>query len=89
MSDFVTVEAYLHKYKMEALEAALDEDGIDIDDYMQDCLIDLYAEMVPEEIQQEIRERIDAERTAKSLKSAEQHTAPASEELVLPAGPSM
>lgn len=73
--DFVTVEACLHKYKMEALQEATGEEGIDIDDYMQDCLIDLYAEMVPEEVQQQIRERIDAEHTARHQQSTEQQTA--------------
>lgn len=63
-SDFETIELCLHKYKLEALESALGGQGSNVQDYMQERLIELYAESVPYETQQKIRRRIDAEKAS-------------------------
>ncbi len=62
MSGDVQMELYLQKYKMEALSAVLAEQGSSVEKRMQRMLNDLYTELVPVETQQEIRNRIDAER---------------------------
>ena len=64
MSGDVQMELYLHQYKMEALSSVLAEQGSSVEERMQEMLIDLYAELVPVETQQEIRARIDAEHAA-------------------------
>lgn len=65
MSGDVQLELWLHEYKMEALASVLNEQGTTVENRMQGMLIDLYAELVPQEVQQEIRSRLDAERAAK------------------------
>lgn len=55
---FAEITLWLHQYKLEALEAVL---GNDVQEVMQERLIELYAELVPGRVQQEIRQRIDAE----------------------------
>lgn len=60
-TDFAKVEPILHKYKMEALEKALQDSGKSVEELMQEYLISLYSEKVPFAVQQSIRERIDSE----------------------------
>ena len=64
MSGDVQLELWLHEYKLDALSSVLKEQGTTVEKRMQEMLIDLYAELVPYEVQQEIRTRIDAEYTA-------------------------
>lgn len=64
MSGDVQMELWLHEYKMAALSSVLEEQGTTVEKRMQEMLVDLYAELVPHEVQQEIRRRIDAERAA-------------------------
>lgn len=61
MSGDVSVELWLHEYKARALEAALDEYGVTLQDEMQARLADLYADMVPLDMRREIDQRIEAE----------------------------
>lgn len=65
MSGDVQLELWLHEYKMEALASVLNEQGTTVEKRMQGMLIDLYTELVPQEVRQEIRSRLDAERAAK------------------------
>lgn len=64
MSGDVQMELWLHEYKMAALSSVLEEQGASVEKRMQETLVDLYAELVPQDVQQEIRQRIDAERAA-------------------------
>ena len=64
MSGDVQLELWLSEYKMDALSSVLEEQGTTVEERMQEMLIDLYAESVPYEVQQEIRTRIDAEYAA-------------------------
>lgn len=64
MSGDVQLELWLNEYKMDALSSVLEEQGTTVEKRMQEMLIDLYAELVPYEVQQEIRARIDAEYAA-------------------------
>lgn len=64
MSGYVQLEVWLHEYKLEALSSVLEEQGTSAEKRIQDMVTDLYAELVPYEVQQEIRDRIDAERAA-------------------------
>lgn len=57
----VSIELWLNEYKQEALESVLNEDGTSIEEQLQEYLIELYADLVPVEVQQSIRQRIDAE----------------------------
>lgn len=57
----VSVELWLNEYKMKALESVLDEQGASIEERLQEYLIELYADLVPVEVQQSIRQRIDSE----------------------------
>lgn len=67
MSEYESVELWLHSYKMSALTEALEEQGLsDVDTIMQERLIELYSEIVPFDVQQEIRQRIDSEVEAES-----------------------
>jgi len=58
------VEVVLHEYKLDALEEALNAEGSSVEDRMQDYLIELYSQLVPQEAQDEIRSRIDADHIA-------------------------
>ena len=62
MSGDMQLELWLHEYKMDALSSVLEEQGSSVEKPMQEMLIDLYAELVPHEVQQEIRTRIDGVR---------------------------
>lgn len=64
MSGYVQLEVWLHEYKLEALSSVLEEQGTSTEKRIQEMVTDLYAELVPYEVQQEIRDRIDAERAA-------------------------
>ena len=64
MSGDLQLELWLNEYKMDALSSVLEEQGTTVEKRMQEMLIDLYAESVPYEVQQEIRARIDAEYAA-------------------------
>lgn len=64
MSGAVQVELRLHEHKLEALTSALAEQGLTVEERMQDTLTELYVELVPPETRREIRERIAAERLA-------------------------
>ena len=64
MSGDIQLELWLHEYKLDALSAVLEEQGTCVEERMQEILIDLYADLVPYEIQQEIRTRIDEEYAA-------------------------
>mgnify|MGYP001046527803 FL=1 len=64
MSGYVQLEVWLHEYKLEALSSVLEEQGTSAEKRIQEMVTDLYAELVPYEVQQEIRDRIDAERAA-------------------------
>ena len=57
-SDFVKIESLLHRYKMEALENALRESCISVDEALQNYLLKLYSENVPFHVQQEIKRKI-------------------------------
>lgn len=60
MSGDVHLELWLHEYKMQALSAVLEEQGSSVEKRMQSALNELYAELVPPEIQRDIRDKIDA-----------------------------
>ena len=69
MSGDTCLELWLHEYKMEALEKVLEEQGSSVEKQMQDHLIELYSDMVPSEIQQGIRQRIDAEHHEEAVRA--------------------
>ena len=54
MSGDVQLELYLHEYKMTALSSVLAEQDSNVEERMQEMLIDLYAELVPHEVQREM-----------------------------------
>lgn len=60
----VSVELWLNEYKMQALESVLDKQGTSVEERLQEHLIELYADLVPVEIQQSIRQRLDSEAKA-------------------------
>ena len=64
MNGAVQVELRLHEHKLEALTSALAEQGLTVEERMQDVLTELYVELVPPETRMEVRERIAAERSA-------------------------
>lgn len=64
MSGDVQIELWLNEYKAEALSSVLEKQNTSIEERLQEMLIDLYSDLVPYEIQQAIRSRIDEERTA-------------------------
>lgn len=64
MSGDIQVELWLNEYKAEALSSALEKQGTSIEERLQEMLIDLYSDLVPYEVQQTIRNRIDEERAA-------------------------
>ena len=77
MSGAVQVELRLHEHKLEALTSALAEQGLTLEERMQDALTELYVELVPPETRREIRERIAAERSAEqaAIENAQRCTA--------------
>lgn len=77
MSGDIELEVYLHEYKMAALSSVLEKQGSSVEERMQEMLIDLYAELVPYKVQQEIRTRIDTECAAEraAMEAARTYTA--------------
>lgn len=69
-SSYVSVELWLNEYKMKALESVLDEQGLSVEERLQESLIELYTNLVPVEIQKNIQQRIDYEE--KASKEAEE-----------------
>ena len=61
MSEYNSVKLQLNRYKWEALERVLEEQGTDIETVMQEHLIELYSDHVPVAEQMNIRQRLDAE----------------------------
>ena len=64
MSNYVQLDVWFQEDKLSALSSVLVEQGTTVEKRMQEMLIDLYAELVPVETQQEIRARMDAEYAA-------------------------
>lgn len=64
MSGDVQVELWLHEYKLNALAAVLEKEGITVEQRMQDALTELYVARVPPEMRQEISTRIKEELAA-------------------------
>ena len=64
MSGDVQLELWLHEYKIEALSAVLEQQGTSVEKQMQEMLMQLYTENVPQEVQRGIRQRIDDEYAA-------------------------
>lgn len=98
MSGDVQLELWLHEYKLNALSSVLEEQGITVEKRMQDALTELYVELVPPEIRQEIsahikeelavrQERIEAVQTGQTLAdySAQRMT----EDMGVPTTPTM
>ncbi len=50
MSGDVQLELWLHEYKMEALSAVLEQQGTSVEKQMQEMLMQLYAENVPQKV---------------------------------------
>ena len=65
MSGAVQVELRLHEHKLEALTSALAEQGLTLEERMQDALTELYVSLVPRETRQEISARIKEELAAR------------------------
>lgn len=61
MSGDMQVELWLHEYKLNALAAVLEKEGITVEQRMQDVLTELYVARVPPEMRQEISARIKEE----------------------------
>ena len=59
--DSVSIELWLDKRQLAALEQALAEDGTTVDRIMQERLDELYAQRVPPEQQEKIQQELDAE----------------------------
>lgn len=64
MSGDTQIELWLHEYKMEALSSVLEQQGATVEERMQEMLNNLYLELVPHEVQQTIRNRINEENAA-------------------------
>ena len=77
MSGDVQLELWLHEYKLNALSSVLEEQGTTVEKRMQDALTELYVELVPPEIRQEISARIKEELAARQeeIEAARKYTA--------------
>lgn len=64
MSGHVQLELWFHEYKLEALSSVLEEQGSSVEERMHANLNELYTGLVPPEVQQDIRQKIDAEQAA-------------------------
>lgn len=71
--DSVSIELWLDKRQLAALEQALAEDGTTVDRIMQERLDELYAQRVPPEQQEKIQQELDAEQL-ESQRSVEANT---------------
>ena len=65
MSGDVQVELWLHEYKLNALASVLEEEGLTVEQRMQDALTELYVAQVPPETRKEISARIKEELAAR------------------------
>ncbi len=72
MSGDIQLELWLNTYKATALSSVLEKQGTSIERLLQETLIDLYEELVPQEAQRMIQARIDAEQ---AVQRAEQEAA--------------
>ena len=70
MANSYSAEVWLDSRRWDALEAVLDEQGTNIEKHLQDYLVDLYRELVPEDQVREIESRIHQERQ-EELREAE------------------
>jgi hypothetical protein len=71
MADDVSIELWLDRRRMDALERILHESGTDTQTVMQARLKDLYTQYVPAQERTQINERIEAERLAKERRAEE------------------
>ena len=71
MSGDVQVELWLHEYKLNALAAVLEKEGITVEQRMQDALTGLYVARVPPETRQDISARIKEELAAREAEIEE------------------
>lgn len=71
MSGDVQIELWLHEYKLNALAAVLEREGITVEQRIQDALTELYVARVPPEIRQEISARIKEELAAREAEIEE------------------
>lgn len=71
--DSVSIELWLDKRQLAALEQALAEDGTTVDRIMQERLDELFAQRVPPEQQEKIQQELDAEQL-ESQRSVEANT---------------
>ena len=62
MGNSYSAEVWLDERRWDALEAALEEQGTNIEKYLQDYLVDLYREMVPADQVREIESCLKQER---------------------------
>ena len=63
----VQVELWLHEYKLNALASVLEEEGLTVEQRMQDALTELYVARVPPETRQDISTRIKEEPAAREV----------------------
>lgn len=77
MSGDVQLELWLNEYKLDALTSVLAEEGSTVEQRMQDALTELYVELVPPEVRQEISVRIKEELAARQeeIEAARKYTA--------------
>ena len=71
MSGDVQIELWLHEYKLNALAAVLEKEGITVEQRMQDALTELYVAQVPPETRKEISARIKEELAAREAEIEE------------------
>lgn len=71
--DSVSIELWLDKRQLAALEQTLTEDGTTVERTMQEQLNELYAQRVPPEQQEKIQQELDAEQL-ESQRSVEANT---------------
>lgn len=73
MANSLSAEVWLDQRRWDALEEALKAQGSDIEQHLQDYLISLYNEMVPQEQWEQVEKRISNE-AAETAREAEEHT---------------
>ena len=73
MAGSTSAEVWLDQRRWDALEEALKAQGSDIEQHLQDYLISLYNEMVPQEQWEQVEKRISNE-AAETAREAEEHT---------------
>lgn len=70
MAGDISAEVWLNSHRWDALEEELAAQGSSIEKHLQDYLVSLYTELVPQERQREIDQRIASERE-EALREAE------------------